>query len=211
MREAWLPDSPLRAIQSQIPSARVSFDSGEDPVQATAAARNAEVAIVFAYRWESEGMDLPTLNLSANQDKLIEAVAAANPRTVVVLETGGPVTMPWIDKVAGVVEAWYPGIRGAEALAKILTGTGKRAGTEVAEIYASLPDAAGEPPKRLIGWSWIELAPGESKEVSLPVKRNRLSVYDESSNSWQVIAGQYTIFAGSSSRELPLTQRLDLR
>ncbi len=76
-------------------------------------------------------MDLPTLSLAPEQNALIEAVAAANPKTIVVLETGSPATMPWIDKVAGVVEAWYPGIRGAEALANILTGevnpTGKLA------------------------------------------------------------------------------------
>ena len=92
--------------------------SGDDLAAAAAAAKSADVAIVFAYQWESEGMDLTTLDLSDEQNKLIEAVAAANPKTIVVLETGSPATMPWIDKVAGVVEAWYPGIRGAEALAE---------------------------------------------------------------------------------------------
>ena len=72
-------------------------------------ARNADLAIVFAYQWEIEGMDLPNLSLPGKQDDLIEQVAAANPRTIVVLETGTAVTMPWIDKVAGVVEAWYAG------------------------------------------------------------------------------------------------------
>ena len=67
-------------------------------------------------------MDLKSLDLGDDQNKLIETVAAANPKTIVVLETGSPATMPWIDKVAGVVEAWYPGIRGAEALANLLTG-----------------------------------------------------------------------------------------
>ena len=69
-----------------------------------------------------------TLDLSADQNKLIETVAAANPKTIVVLETGSPATMPWIDKVAGVVEAWYPGIRGAEALANILIGSANPSG-----------------------------------------------------------------------------------
>ena len=95
---------------------------GDNLQQAAAAARSAEIAIVFAYQWEAEGFDLKTLALSENQNKLIEAVAAANPRTVVVLETGSPATMPWIDRVAGVVEMWYPGIRGGEAVANILTG-----------------------------------------------------------------------------------------
>jgi len=68
---------------------------------------------------------------SADQNQLVEAVAAANPKTIVVLETGSPATMPWIEKVAGAMQAWYPGIRGAEALANILSGevnpTGKLA------------------------------------------------------------------------------------
>ena len=70
------------------------------------------MALVFAYQWEAEDSDLKTLDLSEAQNKLVETVAAANPRTVVVVETGGPVTMPWVDKVAGVIEAWYPGSRG---------------------------------------------------------------------------------------------------
>ena len=114
-----------------MPAGKVTYISGDDLAAAAAAAKKADVAIVFAYQWESEGMDLKTLDLSDDQNKLIEAVAAANPKTIVVLETGSPATMPWIDKVAGVVEAWYPGIRGAEALANILTGevnpTGKLA------------------------------------------------------------------------------------
>ncbi len=67
-------------------------------------------------------MDLPSLSLPDNQDALIEQVAAANPRTIVVLETGTAVTMPWIDKVAGVVEAWYAGSAGHKALANVLVG-----------------------------------------------------------------------------------------
>jgi beta-glucosidase len=227
--------------------------------------------------------------------------------------------MPWIDKVAGVVEAWYPGIRGGEALANILTGavnptgklavtfpksdadlphpklimpppeskpnfagltdfsdfmklaakglpafqisydeglkvgykwydaekktvlfpfgfglsyttysysglsvtpgdsttvlftiknTGKRAGTEIAQVYASLPDSAGEPPKRLVGWTRVELAPGESKQVSVLVSRDRLSVYEEDSNSWKLVPGNYVIRVGNSSRDLPLQQTM---
>ena len=80
------------------------------------------MAIVFAVQHTYENMDLPNLSLPENQDALIEAVAAANPHTIVVLETGGPVTMPWIDKVSAVIEAWYPGIRGSEAMANILFG-----------------------------------------------------------------------------------------
>jgi beta-glucosidase len=70
----------------------------------------------------SEGHDAPTLSLPDNQDSLVSAVAAANPHTIVVIESGGPVTMPWVDKVTGVLETWYPGIGGAQAIANILFG-----------------------------------------------------------------------------------------
>jgi len=83
---------------------------------------NADVAIVFAYQWESEGVDLTTLSLPDNQDALIEQIAAANPHTIVVLETGTAVTMPWLAKVSGVVEAWYAGSSGHRALANVLVG-----------------------------------------------------------------------------------------
>jgi beta-glucosidase len=313
-----MPSSPLRALSAKMPSANISYISGDDVAAATAAAKSADVAIVFAYQWESEAIDVPTLDLSPDQNELIEAVAAANSKTIVVLETGSPATMPWIDEVADVVEAWYPGIRGAEALASILTGsvnptgklaitfpksdadlphpklvlpppeslpnfnvlhaddssifsvlfqalppfeinydeglkvgykwydaekkpvlfpfgfglsyttyaysglsvapgetsevsftvknTGKRAGTEIAEIYVSLPDAAGEPPKRLIGCTRVELAPGESKQVSVPVGRDRLTVYDEASDSRKLVPGTYVVRVGGSSQDLPLQQ-----
>jgi beta-glucosidase len=83
---------------------------------------------------------------------------------------------------------------------------GKRAGAEIAQVYATLPDAAGEPPKRLIGWTRIELAPGESKQVSIPVDRDRLSVYDEGSDSWKLVSGTYTVRVGGSSQNLPLQE-----
>ena len=77
--------------------------------RAVAAARQADVAVVFAGERVGEGMDRSTLSLQADQDRLIEAVAAANPNTVVVLSTGGPVAMPWLGKVAAVMETWLPG------------------------------------------------------------------------------------------------------
>lgn len=88
--------------------------------------------------------------------------------------------------------------------------TGKRAGTEIAQVYASLPDAAGEPPKRLIGWARVELAPGESKQVSIPVSQDRLTIYDEASDGWKLVPGNYTVLAGSSSQDLPLHQQIIL-
>lgn len=118
----WFPTSPLKALEAKLPSTKIVFDAGADPNAAAALARNADLAIVFAYQWESEDMDLPSLSLPDNQDALIEQVAAANPHTVVVLETGTAVAMPWIDKVAGVVEAWFAGSAGEKALANVLVG-----------------------------------------------------------------------------------------
>jgi beta-glucosidase len=77
--------------------------------------------LVFATQWNGESFDSP-LTLENDQDALIDAVATANAKTVVVLETGGPVLMPWLSKVGGVVEAWYPGSEGGEAIARVLTG-----------------------------------------------------------------------------------------
>jgi beta-glucosidase len=119
----WFPTSPLKAIQSRAPEASVKYDPGTDPAAAAAAAKGADVSIVFAYVWESEGMDLPNLSLTDNQDAVVAAVAAANPKTVVVLETGSPVTMPWVDAPAAILEAWYAGSDGANAVGDVLFGT----------------------------------------------------------------------------------------
>jgi len=314
--ELYHRSAPLIGIQEKATHAAVKFDPGTDPTSAAALAKNAQAAIVFVTQHASEGMDLANLSLPGNQDALIEAVAAANPHTIVVIESGGAVLMPWLDKVAAVVEAWYPGIRGSEAIANVLFGdvnpsgklpltfprseadlphpvhaapptpdashpvptlvgapgmigmamgigpffdvhydeglkvgykwydaekkpvlfpfgfglsyttftysamtvtpgetttvtftvknTGKRAGIETAQVYASLPDAAGEPPKRLVGWSKVELASGESRQVSVPVARERLTIYDEASDSWKLVPGKYVIRVGGSSQELPL-------
>jgi len=119
----WFPTSPLKAIEARAPEAKVTFDPGTDPAAAAAAAKGADVAVVFAYVWESEGMDLPNLSLTENQDAVVAAVAAANPKTIVVLETGSPVTMPWVDAPAAILEAWYAGSDGANALGNVLFGT----------------------------------------------------------------------------------------
>ena len=254
----------------------MQFNSGSDSAAAAELAKNSDVAIVFAYQWESEGMDLPTLSLPENQNDLISKVAAANPHTIVVVESGGPVTMPWTGQVSAILEAWFAGSKGSDAVANVLfgavnpsaklpvtfpksiedlphpkivqpppesvpnymqrdvwkqiaaglapfgvtydegvkvgykwydaenkpvlfpfghglsyttysysnlrvttgktprvtftlTNSGSRAGAEVAEVYASLPTSTGEPPKRLVGWSKVQLNPGESKEVTVDV------------------------------------------
>lgn len=118
----WFPTSPLKAIAAKAPGATVEFDSGADRASAAALAKKSDVAIVFAHQWTSEDFDLPSLSLPENQDALIEQVAAANPRTIVVLETGSATTMPWLNQVAGVLEAWYAGSKGADAVANILFG-----------------------------------------------------------------------------------------
>jgi beta-glucosidase len=90
--------------------------------EAVAAATNADAAIVFVDDVTTEGSDRATLALPGDQDRLIAAVAAANPRTVIVLQTGGPVLMPWLHDVAAVVAAWYPGQESGDAIASVLFG-----------------------------------------------------------------------------------------
>ena len=316
--QIWFPTSPLKAIRAKAPHANVQYDPGTDPVAAAALAKTADVAIVFAYQWESEEADLETLSLPGHQDDLIAQVAAANPHTIVVLETGSPVTMPWAGQVAGILEAWYPGSRGADAVASVLFGdvnpsaklpitfpksdadlphptlvkppktsttdpadqepwraiakglpafqvtydeglkvgykwydaekkevlfpfgyglsyttysysnlkvspgksvrlsfqlanTGVRAGAEIAQVYAVLPASAGEPPKRLVGWSKVKLDRGESKEVTIEIDPSYLSVFNVDQDAWQLLPGDYTFLVGSSSRDFPLKESINLK
>lgn len=299
----WFPSSPLKAIRAKAPRARVEFNDGSDPEAAAALAKSSGIAVVFVNQPTSEGRDLPTLTLPDRQDELVSAVAAANRRTIVVLETGGPAAMPWIGRASAAIEIWYPGIRGAEALANILFGdvnpsaklpatfaksdadlphpriagmellppggsrrrmpdfdidyteglkvgykwfdaedkeplfpfgyglsyttfeysalhagmdqvsftvrnTGKRAGAEIAEVYAGLPSAAQEPPKRLVGWEKIPLEPGESKTVNVRLEPKFLSIFNEKTDSWELLHGTYTFFVGGSSRNTPLTAKV---
>jgi beta-glucosidase len=118
----WHHSSPLKAIAALAPAAKVEFTSGEDRDAAARLAASADVAIVFAWQARTEGEDLRSLSLPAGQDELIRKVATANPRTVVVLETGGSILTPWKTEVGALLEAWYPGNRGAEAIANILFG-----------------------------------------------------------------------------------------
>ena len=312
----WFPTSPLKSVEAKVSGANVQFDSGSNPDAAAALAKAADVAIVYAYQWESEGMDLPNLSLPDKQDDLIAKVAAANPHTVVVLETGTAVTMPWAGQVGAILEAWYAGSKGADAVANILfgdvnpsaklpmtfprseadlphptvvkppkattdadsqgwkriaqglpsfdvtydegvkvgykwydaenkpvlfpfgfglsyttysysnlkvepgknprvsftvTNTGNRAGAEIAEVYVSLPAAAAEPPKRLVGWSKIKLNGGESKEVTVEVDQKFLSIFNVEKNGWQLLPGDYTFRVGGSSQDLPLKESVSLK
>jgi beta-glucosidase len=308
----WFPSSPLESIRAKAPAARVEYNDGSDLAKAAALAKSSQVAIVFVNQPISEGKDQPTLALpkdstagdhpvTIDQDALVAAVAAANPRTIVVLETGAPVAMPWIEKVGAALEIWYPGVRGAEALANILFGdvnpcaklpvtfaradadlpnptvpginllkpgapgsdpvappfdltyseglkvgykwfdaegktplfafghglsyttfaysalkagldsvtftvknTGKRAGAEIAQVYAGLPAAAQEPPRRLVAWEKVLLKPGESKTITLPIDPKFMSVFNEQKDNWELLTGDYTLSVGGSSRDLPL-------
>jgi beta-glucosidase len=119
---AFDPPAPLAAIEARLPGVHVLWVDGRSAKQAAFLAAGADAAIVFANQWEGESSDVPDLSLAGGQDGLIAAVAAANRRTVVVLETGGPVLMPWRDRVGAILETWYAGNGGAEAIADVLFG-----------------------------------------------------------------------------------------
>ena len=307
----WDPSSPLRAIRAKVPNAKVNYDDGTDSAAAASLARGSDVAIVFVHQHTHEGADLPNLSLPDNQDELVRQVAAANAHTVVVLENGDPVLMPWLDSVKSVLESWYPGQRGGEAIANILFGdvnpsgklpisfpksetdlphltipapppssqppsselaptqvfidanyteglkvgyrwydaeskeplfpfgfglsyttfsysqlkvasgksvevsftvknAGARAGAEVAQVYLGLPASAGEPPKRLVAWEKMQLAPGQSRTVTLSIEPQFMSVFNVEKDSWELLPGDYLVFVGGSSRDTPLTATLHI-
>jgi beta-glucosidase len=134
------PSSPLAAIEAKAPAASVTFNDGTNSTAAAALAASSSVAVVFVSQWESEGMDLQDLGFGDNQDALVTAVAAANPHTIVVLENGGAQVMPWLDSVSAVLEAWYPGQRGGEAIANILFGSVDPSGKLPITFPASVAD-----------------------------------------------------------------------
>ena len=138
----FYPSSPLEALRRQLPNADISFVDGRDPVAAAAQARAADIAIVFATQWAGESFDV-SLSLKDDQDALIDAVASANPKTVVVLETGGAVLTPWAGKAAGIIEAWYPGTAGGDAIANVLTGKVNPSG----HLPVTFPNSVAELPR----------------------------------------------------------------
>jgi beta-glucosidase len=276
-------------------------DGAQDPqiAQAVAAAKSSDVAVVFVGEKESEGVDRTGLGLPGYQDQLVEAVAAANPRTVVVLNTGGPVLMPWLGRVAGVLEAWYPGEEDGNAIAAVLfgdsdpsgrlpitfprsladtpantpaqypgvggvatysegvfvgyrhydeagidplfpfgyglsyttfklsrlrvegdgrsvgvdvTNTGRRAGSEVVQLYIGHPvdSPVPEPPNQLEGFAKVQLAPGQTKHVTLKLTPQSFAYWNTTANTWTVQPGTYTVRVGASSRDLPLTAHIKI-
>ena len=289
--------NPVDGIKNRVgPGVDVSYSDGKDPAAAAALARSADVAIVMVGDNESEGSDRPNLALSGDQDQLVESVAAANPHTVVVVKSGGPVLMPWIDQVPATVEAWYPGEEDGNAVAAVLfgdvnpsgklpisfprkdadtpahtpeqypgvngtaayseglkvgyrwydaediaplfpfgyglsyttfaysnldvspiltpdghitvgvdvTNTGRRAGSEVAQVYVADPSAAGEPPKQLKGFQKASLRPGETKHLTFKLDQRAFSIWDSAAQQWTTVHGQYGVYVGGSSRDLPL-------
>lgn len=294
--------SPHDGIRKRIGAGtQVSYAEGSDLAEVSKIAREAHTAIVFVHTDETEGNDRPNLELPGDQDKLIEEVARANQRTIVVLDTGGPVLMPWADHVAGIIEAWYSGQEDGNAIAAILygdvnpsaklpltfprtateiptaqkeqwpgvggrslyteklnvgyrwydqtnteplfpfgfglsyttfrvshlvvepatlsmddpshphiqvkidvTNTGKRKGAEVVQIYVGHPEGNGEPPHQLRAFSKVHLEPGETKSVSVALGSNSFATFDSSEHQWKIRKGNYEIFAGTSSRDLPL-------
>jgi len=168
--------TPRPAITQRAgPGVRVTYDDGSDPDAAAADAKAADVAVVFAGDYQTEGTDKRCLSLECppyrgDQDALIERVAAANPNTIVVLETGGPVLTPWRDRVKGLLEAWYPGQEGP-AIARVLFGDADPGGRLPATFPASEADepTAGDPQKYpgvaetvtykegvLVGYRWFD-------------------------------------------------------
>lgn len=117
----YLPSSPLRALRQSLPDSQVDYDDGDDVDRASQLASKSDVAIVFVTQWMTEGFD-GSLSLSGKQDQLVASVARANPHTIVVVESGGAVAMPWLPQVPAVLAAFYPGARGGEAIARILSG-----------------------------------------------------------------------------------------
>ncbi|EQB32773.1 beta-glucosidase family protein [Sphingobium ummariense] len=142
-RMTWHASSPMKAIQALVPQAEVSYLDGSDPKAAAAAAKSADIVLVFGWQWQTEAQDPDSMRLPDNQDALIDAVAAANRKTVVILETGGPIEMPWLAKVPVLVEAWYPGQRGGEAIANILFGDVNPSG----RLPITFPERASQAPR----------------------------------------------------------------
>ncbi len=297
----YYASSPLDELRRLLPQAKITFVDGSDPGAAAAAARAADVAIVFGTQWSGEGFDV-AMALDGNQNALIDAVASANARTAVVLETNAGVAMPWASKVPAIIEAWYPGRAGGKAIANVLTGkvnpsghlpvtfaasesqlprpvrpggnseqenfvlpytegaavgykwfdknnlqplfpfghglsytrfdfgpatananadgtvtvsfalsnVGRRRGMEVAQVYVSPVGGGWEAPKRLGGFSKVDLAPGASQKVSVTIDPRLLATFDNMGHQWRIAPGGYRILVGESSHDIRQTTMVSL-
>jgi beta-glucosidase len=198
-----LPSSPRAALKAELPSATISYASGEDRAAAVRAAHSADVAIVFVTQWLGEGFD-GNLELPNGQDALVTAVLKANPRTVVVVESGGAVLMPWAARAPAILAAFYPGMRGGQAIARILTGKVNPSG----RLPVSFPASKAQLAHAVI--------PGFGKPDGLPVHIE----YDEGAAvgyKWYDLKGYKPLFAFghglsyTSFRMSGLAPRLDGR
>lgn len=162
----YMPSSPLAAIRSRNPHAHFAYDSGEYVSAAAALAKRSDLVILFATKWMGEGVDAPDLTLPGGQDALIDAVTKANPNTIIVLETGGPVLMPWLNQAGAVLEAWYPGARGGEAIARVLFGDVDAAG----HLPMTFPVSEAQLPNREMPGAG--LTEGTGFDVSYPEGSN---------------------------------------
>jgi len=273
--------------------------------EVAALARRSDVAVVVVRDYRNEHADLPSLTLSNEQDLLVQTVAAANPRTIVVVASGGPVLMPWLEQVPTVLESWYGGQEMGNAIADVLfgdvnpsgklpvtfprserdtpvvapsqysrtelvahyseglcvgyrgyeqlgieplfpfgyglsytsfaysqlrmepettdgtepirvnftiTNTGLCRGAEIAQVYLCLPASTSEPPKRLVGWTKVEVEPGEAREVTVTLEPDAasrpLSYWNVITHGWEIARGDYKVYVGASSRDIRLTGAL---
>lgn len=267
---------------------------------AVAAARAADTAVVFVNRVAGEAMDHEQLELPGDQNQLISAVAAANPRTIVVLNTDGPVATPWLDDVEAVIQAWYGGRGMGTGLAAVLfgdsdpsgrlpvtfpadagqgpgttsasypgtngtvsydegiavgyryydakgqqprfpfghglsyttfahgsleasydptaenvtltvtvTNTGRRRGTDVVQVYATLPTAAAAEPRRLVAFQKVTLPPAGSRKLRITVPAQDLTVWK--AGTWTLVPGPYAFATARSSRDVIAHRVLTIR
>jgi beta-glucosidase len=306
------PVSPLEGIQQQAAAHgdKVLYADGSSQADAEAVSRASDVVIAFASDSEEEGSDRSDLSMKPgvcpfpvcvgvplDQDAMINAAAAANPNTVVVIAAGAPVAMPWLGRVRGVLDQWYAGIENGNAIAAVLYGqanpsgklpqtfpksladmpertpqqypgadgkavyseglrvgyrwfdsqriqplfpfgyglsytsfrysrlrvagrrsratvsftlanTGARDGGDVAQVYVGFPKWTGEPPHQLKGFRRVALASGAAERLTIGLDRRAFSYWDERTHGWRVGRGCYSIFAGGSSRSLPLHARV---
>lgn len=102
------------------------------------------------------------------------------------------------------------GVEGGVVVRAVVTNTSTRRGRTVVQVYAGLPPAAGEPPRRLVGWAAVELDRGEERELEIAVPARRLAAWSATAGRWQLWVGSYEISAGWSSRDLAVTATVDL-
>lgn len=142
---------PLPGLQQRVPGAVVTLDDGSDLARAAALARTADVSVVMVGDNETEGKDRPSLALDGTQDALVAAVAEANPHTVVVVKSGGPVLMPWASRVPAILQAWYPGQQDGAAVAAVLFGDADPSGKLPITFPAADADTPANTPAQFPG------------------------------------------------------------